>query len=509
MISRKLLIILSITIFSSFAILTSEIHAQESEVSDEAIESVEEELIEDSEITSSSIWDLVGQAGGIRYPIYGILIVGIFLISLRTYELYMDSQKQTELQNTSFRHMSLNEITSKVAAQQDYLLSRIMAKLINVFETNRNADHLHDEITNYNSIQQDNFSSFKNRVNFLSDTAGALGLLGTVWGMFVVFSSGTLERDVILYGMGIALMSTLLGLVVSIILDFCSTLTDGYFSKHLEQVTSKADELRFRLIELSENASTIDAPASLAPAKSKAPVLSKNNTEKKTSVTESEQETIEPQEVNEPSQILIKSKIKEVKAGQTIDNIEVQLIGSTDDPISSEKLEVILDGNGKINGTSKKAIVKTDSKGIALFSWKVDERSGKKQALVRCSDDKYKNIKKVITIDAKALEPETLKLLNNHQAGQTGSQLQKPITIYAIDKYENPVSDEKVLMKVTMGNGKLNDGSKEITTKTDKNGKAFVDFTLGSEPGFNAVDIILSDHDITKSFQAVGQEVTV
>jgi biopolymer transport protein ExbB/TolQ len=73
--------------------------------------------------------------------------------------------------------------------------------------------------------------------------------------MFMVFSSGTLEREIILVGMGIALLSTFLGLIVSIILNFCSTLTEGYFSKHLENVTTKADELRFRLIELSESSS--------------------------------------------------------------------------------------------------------------------------------------------------------------------------------------------------------------------------------------------------------------
>ncbi|MDZ7765863.1 MAG: MotA/TolQ/ExbB proton channel family protein [Melioribacteraceae bacterium] len=169
---------------------------------------------------SASIWEMVGQAGPIQYPIYLILISGIFLISMRSYEFYMDRQMSEELESTSFRHMSLNEISSKISTQPDYMLSRIMAKLLNVFETNRNADYLHDEITNYNNIQQDNFDTFKNRIDFLSDTAGALGLLGTVWGMFIVFSSGTLEKETILMGMGLALMSTLLGLVVSITLNF-------------------------------------------------------------------------------------------------------------------------------------------------------------------------------------------------------------------------------------------------------------------------------------------------
>jgi len=205
------------------------------------------------ENTPSSLWEIVGQAGTIQYPIYGLLVVGLFLISMKLFELLRDRNLEKSLQNRSFISLPLHDIQALISVQKDFLLSRIMAKLLNVFMTNKNADYLHDEITNYNSIQKDNFASFRNRIDFLSDTAGALGLLGTVWGMFIVFSSGSIEKEVILIGMGIALMSTLLGLVVSIILNFFTTIIDGYFSRQLERVVSKADELRFRLIELSEN----------------------------------------------------------------------------------------------------------------------------------------------------------------------------------------------------------------------------------------------------------------
>jgi biopolymer transport protein ExbB/TolQ len=40
--------------------------------------------------------------------------------------------------------------------------------------------------------------------------------MGTVWGMFTVFFQGSAEQEVILRGMGIALITTLLGLVVTI-----------------------------------------------------------------------------------------------------------------------------------------------------------------------------------------------------------------------------------------------------------------------------------------------------
>ncbi len=206
-----------------------------------------------SDITSANLWDLIGQAGIMQYPIFAVLIVGIFLISFKVYELFSDNRLTQNLQDTAFQQLTIKDIRKKVSNEPDHMLSRLMAKLLNVFITNRNADYLHDEISNYHSNEQHKYNTFKNRIDFLSDTAGALGLLGTVWGMFIVFSSGALEKDVILAGMGLALMSTLLGLVVSITLNFFSTITEGYFARHLERISSKADELRFRLIELGEN----------------------------------------------------------------------------------------------------------------------------------------------------------------------------------------------------------------------------------------------------------------
>ncbi len=208
-----------------------------------------------SDISTANLWDLIGQAGVMQYPIFGVLIVGVFLISFKVFELFSDKRLTRNLQGTAFQQLTIKDIRKRVSNEPDHMLSRLMAKLLNVFITNRNADYLHDEISNYHSNEQHKYNTFKNRIDFLSDTAGALGLLGTVWGMFIVFSSGALEKDVILAGMGLALMSTLLGLVVSITLNFFSTITEGYFARHLESISSKADELRFRLIELGENSS--------------------------------------------------------------------------------------------------------------------------------------------------------------------------------------------------------------------------------------------------------------
>ena len=59
------------------------------------------------------------------------------------------------------------------------------------FSQQQDQADLHDEIANFVQFQQDRFDTFRRRVDFLSDTAGALGLLGTVWGIFTVFLPGS------------------------------------------------------------------------------------------------------------------------------------------------------------------------------------------------------------------------------------------------------------------------------------------------------------------------------
>lgn len=489
---------------------------------DEVGEALEEELAaEPTDVTeSSSVWELVGHAGNIQYPIFGILIIGLFLISLRSYELYMDSQLESDLRETSFANMSLEQINTKISSQSDFMLSRIMAKILNVFQTNKNADYLHDEISNYNDIQKDNFNSFKNRIDFLSDTAGALGLLGTVWGMFIVFSSGALEQEVILAGMGIALMSTLLGLVVSIILNFCSTITEGYFSKHLEKVTSKADELRFRLIELSESQGT--EYKEVAPpvnnndtAKFKQVQVDTNQNDKpkaaeksKQTHTSAEKSAQETRKAAEPAMLVAVSDINKVSAGETLDNFQTKLLDTSENPVEAAKLEIMPDGESRVNGKTNKSVIQTDKNGVAKFKWDVGKAAGTKKVLVKYPDSTTKKIEKEVSVDVTAGEPASIKLLTNHQAASIETKLDKPIIAIVNDEFGNPVNKQPVQMRVTMGNGKLKNGVTELEAQTDNDGKVYIDFELGSTPGFNAVEVKIPEYELLETFQAVGQEVT-
>ncbi len=98
-------------------------------------------------------------------------------------------------------------------------------------------------------------------VNFLSDTAGALGLLGTVWGIFATFHSGRLDGPTILQGMSVSLVTTLVGLIISSILNMGATAVFAIFNKQLNLLSSRAEQVRQALLNI-EKRTQAQAPVS-------------------------------------------------------------------------------------------------------------------------------------------------------------------------------------------------------------------------------------------------------
>lgn len=469
-----------------------------------------------------NFWDLTKHAGGFRWLIFGVLVVGVFLISMKIYELILDKRRAERLESADIKKLNEEQIVKLLSQQSDNLLSRLMATLINVFHTSKNAQSLHDEIANYVQFQHDRFSTFRTRIDFLADTAGALGLLGTVWGMFIVFFSGDLDRQVILTGMGIALLTTLLGLVVSIFLNFFSTVASGIYNKRLNQVIQKSDELRFRLLEFTGESVAAVPPVpsleSIADKKNdnemKRPTIDKNFVEerqKKEDVVYDPPAQHKPEQVVEtkpvPEVIDIESKLGEYQVGEVVKNIGMKITDKNSKPVSGTEITLrIRDGGGIINNNGKAEKVKTDKDGFIRFNWTLGEIAGEHVVEAVVHSGNGKELKREIPVSVKPGPPHTVKMKGNNQVGLAGKQLPKPLIVELYDEYENAVSDCEVQFQVTMGNGTLTGDKKSATLKTDKNGAAKVPYTLDPEPGFNAVTATVKGKKTPVKFQAMGQE---
>ena len=203
----------------------------------------------------TNFWELIEQAGWFRWFILGVLVIGLFLIAKQSFELWSDARRSARMAKMDFTHLSVNQLEDQVRNESDHMLARLISTLLNVYRSSGVAIMLHEEAANFIQMEQERFGTFRQRVDFLSDSAGAFGLLGTVWGIFMVFSQRDLDPQNILGGMGLALITTLLGLVVSIILNLFSTEVSNKFTRRLDVVTAKADLARFKMMKEAEASS--------------------------------------------------------------------------------------------------------------------------------------------------------------------------------------------------------------------------------------------------------------
>ena len=339
----------------------------------------------------TSFWDLTAQAGWFRWFILGVLVIGLFLIIKQFFELWDDGRRGSKLQSLNFENMSIDGLEQRISNESNHMLSRMLSTLLNVYKSSGVAIMLHEEVANFIQMEQERFSTFKQRVDFLSDSAGAFGLLGTVWGIFLVFSQRDLDPQNILGGMGLALITTLLGLVVSIILNLCSTEVSNLFTRRLDIISAKADEARFRLMKDSGTSSQAianewakrqavmnDGAGAYATQHVAYQRDGRNN--HNSSRREQARSAYTQTAVKErpPAKLARLGNNQSAPAGQLLPGqIGVQIFDDEDIVMAGIKVQfAVQTGNGKFEGNTKNMLCETDESGIASVQFYLDSEPG-------------------------------------------------------------------------------------------------------------------------------------
>lgn len=419
-------------------------------------------------------WGLVQQAGPLRWPIFMVLAAGLILVFAKLYELVRDGSVARPLFQAELASWDLSRIVGEVSGQRESMLATLQSTMLNVFQTRPGEGMLHDEIHNFVSFQQDQFGVFRRRMEFLSDTAGALGLMGTVWGMFTVFFQGTSDQDVILRGMGIALITTLLGLVVSIILNFSSTELSTFFEKRLEQVSKKSDELRFRLMELAPT-----APA----GRPSAPPIGPSGAD-----PAPRDSGAAPLRGSAPAwlEIVPESRAVRARAGEPGTRVAFRIRGEGATPAPGVQVQArVPPGGGSLDGGDAEVTVNSGPDGSGAVTWAAPTKAGRYELeFVAQGRPAAPARVEMEVLPAAGLRAE---LSGNHQAAPAGTRLPAPLSVRVTDEFGNPVPGVKVAFSVSGGEGRFPGGRPSLEVETSDSGTAAPGFTLGAEPGENAV----------------------
>lgn len=205
--------------------------------------------LESAPASTMPVLEILAMGGWIMWPIYAALAAGLALSISRFLMIRLDQGREAPLQEWSPCAKSAADALQALKGFESGTLSRAALDMLTQFRATRNPESMSAQIERHQTVRQDWFKPYQNWLFFLSESAGALGLLGTVLGMFQTFFGGTLDKDKVLHGMGLALITTLTGLVVSLILNFTMTVVRNYFDRSLDRQFQKLTEIRQAMLE--------------------------------------------------------------------------------------------------------------------------------------------------------------------------------------------------------------------------------------------------------------------
>ena len=212
------------------------------------------EILQDStllsqEIQTFSILELFSQAGGFQWPILAVLTAGLIVLMLRVVRLVRDHLAARPLMRLRLDSITYAALTNAQRSAADSLYTRLLSGML---QLHRNPEAMGREVSDVATAAHTAYRRTQRIINYCSSTAGGLGLLGTLVGIYALFSAGTRDPQTIFAGIAIAVVSTLLGIVTSILLEFFETLMHGHVSRYIESAQVWAQKVRSRVLFLSE-----------------------------------------------------------------------------------------------------------------------------------------------------------------------------------------------------------------------------------------------------------------
>ena len=202
------------------------------------------------EVQSFSILELLGQAGGFQWPILAVFIAGMVVLMLSVVRLFQDHSSARSLMLLPLDSISYSTLKHAQSTASDSLYTRLLSGMLQLY---RSPEAMGREVSAIATAAHHAYQRTQRMIHYCSSTAGGLGLLGTLVGIYALFSTGTRDAQTIFAGIAIAVVSTLLGIVTSILLEFFETMMHGYVSRYIESAQTWAQGVRSQIMTWSED----------------------------------------------------------------------------------------------------------------------------------------------------------------------------------------------------------------------------------------------------------------
>lgn len=172
-----------------------------------------------SSFLATSIWDLFGYAQGFEYPLGAAFLVGLFFLCSAYVRYFRQWRGRKALLRIETSSLSLQAFQAALdAANRNNPYRLAGERLLEEQGRGGSPQNMLDYALRYIGFDHDNYKEVDRYITAVVYIALSLGLLGTLWGIFILFTSGSRHAASDLVGLGIAVVSTMLAMCVRLLL---------------------------------------------------------------------------------------------------------------------------------------------------------------------------------------------------------------------------------------------------------------------------------------------------
>ena len=139
------------------------------------------------EVQAFSILELFSQAGGFQWPILAVLIAGLVVLMLRIVRLFRDHLAARPLIRLNVELTNLSTLEDVQHIARDSLYTRLLS---GVLQLHRSPEAMGREVSDVAAAAHAAYARTQRVITYCSSTAGGLGLLGTLVGIYALFFHG-------------------------------------------------------------------------------------------------------------------------------------------------------------------------------------------------------------------------------------------------------------------------------------------------------------------------------
>ncbi len=170
-------------------------------------------------IVPTTPWDIVQYANGFEYPLGVLFLLGLFLLTsayVRQFLQWRGSDAMLKIEPENISAKAFSSVIDQIKTRNPFVMSGTL--MLEELQRGGSAQAMIDYAFRFIELDHEKYKETERYITAMVYIALSLGLLGTLLGIFVLFMSGSRHGGSDLVGLGIAVVSTMLALVVRLIL---------------------------------------------------------------------------------------------------------------------------------------------------------------------------------------------------------------------------------------------------------------------------------------------------